>query len=462
MRTVSLFTGAGGLDWGFRVLGFDTVFGIDIKHDAARTFRRNFGIPISMGPLLKAGYYSVGDVSYSNLETPIPPPTVLLGGPPCQDFSIMRGIDQERGGTQTLRGKLYLHFSRYLAVLKPLAFVFENVPGLLSSNSGKDISAILEDFKDLRSLPERWKKQYNVAPHQTPPPPEDLLNEADRGDIPSYHIVFSDIVDASWHGVPQRRKRLLIVGFRGDLPIRMDHLLAIEEAFAGSPALRKYPLTALEALEGAILPELRNIYREILSEYSGLFSGNDPISDYLHLHKGKPSDPLFDRAMEEHEATIRLLGWKGISLTLTPPDGFPDGSHSLPKEQEAVLARMWQIPPGKNHVAVRGTEHEVEGRGFSLVYKRLHPLLPAYTVVAHGGGGTWGYHYRRSRSRLTNRERARLQSFPDAFWFEGKTSEVRSQIGEAVPPLLSLKIAKIIQNVLEDVTHIPHVSHSSR
>lgn len=112
---------------------------------------------------------------------------------------------------------------------------------------------------------------------------------------------------------------------------------------------------------------------------------------------------------------------------------------------------MHQIPPGENHEIVRGTEHEVEGRGFSLIYRRLHPLLPAYTVVAHGGGGTWGYHYRRSRSRLTNRERARLQSFPDTFQFVGKTSEVRSQIGEAVPPLLSLRIAEAVNNVLEDV-----------
>ncbi|UZX16810.1 DNA cytosine methyltransferase (plasmid) [Thermus sp. PS18] len=451
MRTVSLFTGAGGLDWGFRSLGFNTVIGIDKKLDAAETFSRNFGIPISKGPLLKAGYYSVGDVSQSKLEAPIPPPAVLLGGPPCQDFSIMRGVDQERGGTQTLRGKLYLHFARYLAVLKPLAFVFENVPGLLSSNSGKDISTILEDFTNLHRLPEQWRRQYEAKPHQTPPPPEDLISEANRGDIPSYQIVFSDVVDASWHGVPQRRKRLLIIGFREDLPVRMDHILAIKEALAGSPALRKYPLTALEALEGTILPELREIYREIVSEYSGLFSGDDPVSDYLRLHKGKPNDPLFDQAIEEHEAVIRLLGWKGRSLTSAPSDAFPDGSHTPPREQEAVLARMKQIPPGENHKAVRGTEHEVEGRGFSLIYRRLHPLLPAYTVVAHGGGGTWGYHYRRSRSRLTNRERARLQSFPDTFWFEGKTSKVRSQIGEAVPPLLSLKIAEVMQSILEDV-----------
>jgi len=93
------------------------------------------------------------------------------------------------------------------------------------------------------------------------------------------------------------------------------------------------------------------------------------------------------------------------------------------------------IPPDENYLFVKGTKWEVEGRGISLIYRRLHPLKPAYTVVAYGGGGTWGYHYRRNRARLTNRERARLQSFPDSFLFKGNTSQVRAQIGEAVPPL---------------------------
>ncbi|BDG27787.1 hypothetical protein TthSNM66_24230 (plasmid) [Thermus thermophilus] len=451
MGVVSLFTGAGGLDWGFHTLGFEVLAALDIKRDAAETFHTNFGIAVCDRPFLTRGCYSVCDISESAVHGGLPTPSIVIGGPPCQDFSVMRGVEQERGGIKTLRGKLYLQFARYLAVLKPLAFVFENVPGLLSSNSGRDISAILEDITNLELLPNQWIRQYEAEPNRTPPPPEDLLSEARRGEIPSYHIVFSGVVDASWHGVPQRRKRLIIIGFRRDLAVRMDHILAIEEALAGSPALRKYPLTSLEALEGATLPELRDIYREIVAEYNGLFSGNDPVDDYLRLHKGDPRDPLFDQALEEHRATIRLLGWEGTSLTVAPPDAFPDGSHALPRERPAVLARMHQIPPGENHEIVRGTEHEVEGRGFSLIYRRLHPLLPAYTVVAHGGGGTWGYHYRRSRSRLTNRERARLQSFPDTFQFVGKTSEVRSQIGEAVPPLLSLRIAEAVNNVLEDV-----------
>lgn len=105
-------------------------------------------------------------------------------GPPCQDFSVMRGVEQERGGIKTLRGKLYLQFARYLAVLKPLAFVFENVPGLLSSNSGRDISAILEDITNLELLPNQWIRQYEAEPNRTPPPPKIFSVKPGEGKYP--------------------------------------------------------------------------------------------------------------------------------------------------------------------------------------------------------------------------------------------------------------------------------------
>jgi DNA (cytosine-5)-methyltransferase 1 len=72
-------------------------------------------------------------------------------------------------------------------------------------------------------------------------------------------------------------------------------------------------------------------------------------------------------------------------------------------------------------------------------------------VVAYGGGGTWGYHYERGRSKLTNRERARLQTFPDSFEFIGNNSQVRAQIGEAVPPLMGKVIGEVVAKILEIV-----------
>ena len=71
--------------------------------------------------------------------------------------------------------------------------------------------------------------------------------------------------------------------------------------------------------------------------------------------------------------------------------------------------------------------------------------------MAYGGGGTCSYHYERRRSMLTNRERARLQTFPDDYLFEGNRSQVRAQIGEAVPVRLGTKLAEVVQFVLEKI-----------
>lgn len=447
MRAVSLFSGAGGLDWGFHKAGFRVLSALDIKPDAASTYAQNYGLRAHPEPILLEGAYAVGDINESRLGyAPGSPPTVLLGGPPCQDFSIVRGVEKERAGTKTIRGKLYLQYARYLAVLKPAFFVFENVPGLLSSNSGMDIKAILEDFTHLDLLPSRWREQRHLSPESTPPLPEDLASE--RGNIPRYTLIYRDVIDASWHGVPQGRKRLFVIGVREDISLNLGDVLALKEALSGTPALRKYPLTALEALEGKALTELEGVYGEILREYRGIYEGRGVVEDYLRLHGGKPGDSLFERAMEEHARVLDAMGWSGVSLTEAAEEAYPDGTHVRAKESAAVRERMWKIPPGENHLAVKGTKHEVEGRGFSLVYRRLHPLRPAYTVVAHGGGGTWGYHYRRHLSRLTNRERARLQSFPDGFLFHGAQEKVRSQIGEAVPPLLSWRIARALMELL--------------
>ena len=86
----------------------------------------------------------------------------------------------------------------------------------------------------------------------------------------------------------------------------------------------------------------------------------------------------------------------------------------------------------------------------SNIYRRLDRNKPSYTVIASGGGGTWGYHYEENRP-LTNRERARLQGFPDDFIFYGSNAEVRRQIGNAVPPAGIYPFAKRVENVLDGI-----------
>ena len=107
-----------------------------------------------------------------------------------------------------------------------------------------------------------------------------------------------------------------------------------------------------------------------------------------------------------------------------------------------VVERLNHIQPGKNAFNSELPEHlklHVKGAKLSQIYKRLDPDLPSYTITGSGGGGTHVYHWSEPRA-LTNRERARLQTFPDDFVFEGSKESVRKQIGMAVP----VKGAKII------------------
>ncbi|MCT7510432.1 DNA cytosine methyltransferase [Aliarcobacter cryaerophilus] len=120
------------------------------------------------------------------------------------------------------------------------------------------------------------------------------------------------------------------------------------------------------------------------------------------------------------------------------------------KVSDKVVERLKLIPQGKNFKAVENTPYAVKGL-MSNIYRRLHEDEPAYTVIASGGGGTWGYHFKEHRP-LTNRERARLQSFPDDYNFQGSTTEVRRQIGNAVPPVGIYPFAERIACLLKGET----------
>lgn len=124
-------------------------------------------------------------------------------------------------------------------------------------------------------------------------------------------------------------------------------------------------------------------------------------------------------------------------------------NHVFMKQQESTTRKLEAIPEGGNfkdlpkHLAVKGL--------MSNIYRKLDRNKPAYTVIASGGGGTWTYHYEEPRS-LTNRERARLQSFPDDLIFKGSNTEIRRQIGNAVPAVGIYPFAERIQNVLDGIT----------
>jgi DNA (cytosine-5)-methyltransferase 1 len=339
--------------------------------------------------------------------------------------------------------------------LQPKFFVFENVPGLVSANDGLAYQTILSDFKDLK------KRQKEIT---------DLIGNHAKSESQNYDILFSEIVNASKLAVPQARRRLIIVGIRKDImqteKQRVQATEKLSKRLRGEDSLSgKYPLTPLEVFEGKPLTELQDKYYEIMNEYKGVadevntpealkWKKNvweklrfDVIKDYLFINKIIPwNEEEISNAFKEHVNLLKELGYYQKPITTVEST---DNSNTIRKDSSNVLARIQMIPPDENHVFVNNTKWSVEGKGMSLIYRRLHPLKPAPTVVAFGGGGTWGYHYERKRATTTNRERARLQTFPDSFQFSGKTKEIRAQIGEAVPPLLAKRIAQIIASILQ-------------
>lgn len=321
-KIISLFSGCGGLDLGFHNQGYKTIWANDFAHWACDTFKKNIGNIIVEKDIEQIDPYK---------DKSIPDCDLILGGFPCQDFSMI----WKQPGLKGERGNLYKSFLRFVDAKKPKAFVAENVKGLLTANEKKAIQQIIEDFDKIE---------------------------------PGY-VVMPKLYKFAEYGVPQFRERVLIVGIRVDTGFQFKH----PRPTHGQEAAKPY-VTSGEALHGV------------------------------------EKVPYNNELMKISDKTREML-------SLIPEGGnFSD----IPKDHPLYVKGM-----------------------ISHVYRRLKLDEPAKTIIAAGGGGTWGYHYPEPRA-LTNRERARLQSFPDDFIFEGSTTEVRRQIGNAVPPKGVEELAKTL------------------
>jgi DNA (cytosine-5)-methyltransferase 1 len=327
MRLGELFSGPGGMAWGAHMAGLRHAWALDIDPGACATFRRN--IPGATDQTVHSA-----DIRAFDLRS-LSPIDVLAFGFPCNDFSQVG----ERRGLSGEFGPLYTYGVKALRIHQPMAFVAENVSGLRSSNEGAAFERILRDLK---------RAGYRLQ-HQ--------------------------VYDASHYGVPQKRKRVLIVGIRKDLGLTFE---------PPAPITSDHPPTAGEALAG-IAPDAPN--------------------------------------------------------------------HDFTRMSHHVVERLQHIAPGENAFTASLPERlQINTKTtISQIYRRLHPDQPAYTVTGSGGGGTHIYHWSEDRA-LTNRERARLQSFPDDFVFEGRRESVRKQIGMAVPPRLA---EAVIHQLVKQITPQP-------
>ncbi len=136
-------------------------------------------------------------------------------------------------------------------------------------------------------------------------------------------------------------------------------------------------------------------------------------------------------------------------------------NNELTRQSPVVVERLQLIKPGENIWQTKLPKRlqlDVKGARLSQIYRRLHPNKPSYTITGSGGGGTHGYHWKEPRA-LTNRERARIQTFPDHFEFLGSKESVKKQIGMAVPVELSRIIFEAILKTFAGIKY-PSVPQS--
>ncbi|MBV7387635.1 DNA cytosine methyltransferase [Pasteurellaceae bacterium TAE3-ERU1] len=321
-KILSLFSGCGGLDLGFHLAGYETVWANDFSHWACESFKKNIGNVIVEGDIEKI----------DPADPKIPDCDIILGGFPCQDFSMI----WKQPGLDGDRGNLYKSFLRFVNAKKPKVFVAENVKGLLTANKKKAIQQIITDFEGCGYYVQA--KLYNFAEY----------------------------------GVPQFRERVLIVGIRLDTGFDFHH--------------------------------------------------PDPT------HNEKGTDGLLPYVTA------------GEAVSNIPADS---ANHEFMKISDKTRQMLKKIPEGGNFTDIPKDDPLYVKGMISHVYRRMHRNEPSKTIIAAGGGGTWGYHFPEPRA-FTNRERARLQSFPDDFEFVGSTTEVRRQIGNAVPPQGVVELARAI------------------
>lgn len=391
---IDLFAGAGGFGLGFHLAGYHLFFSLEIDRWAADTLRENnLGTVILEDDITK--YQSEHDIHEICDEAP----DVIIGGPPCQGFSIAGPAEKDPGDP---RNCLFKDFARWVKCLEPKVFVMENVRGILSrrnANQEKVIEIITKTFSDLGYTIEVWE-----------------LNAAE-------------------YGVPQVRERVFVTGNRSGIIIGAPpttHYLSRQNP--RSLRLESYEQKNKFHAIGVwkAISDLPKLKAKEGSEEQPYSVG--PKTDYQSWARGN-QDTLYNHVAMRHTKRIverfRKIHWRRSVL------------HA----------------PTEHRAQKRNGNGEAPGAIYDSNNRRLHPFMPSYTIPAHFYSSFIHPYQHRN---LTAREAARLQSFPDWYRFMGKRTVVSrkllerserndenclsqyNQVGNAVPPLLSKAIAEHI------------------
>lgn len=385
LTTVDLFCGAGGITEGFRQAGYRCLYGNDCMPEAVETFAHNH-------PTAIADCQSVESVDPDKVRRRLGLGRgvldVLVGGPPCQGFSI----NAPERFLRDPRNKLFRHYERFLEEFEPKTFLFENVPGLLSLGDGKVFSQITKLFAELG---------YSVT---------------------------AKILFAAHYGIPQERWRLLLLGSRfGDVKYPEPTHYAIGRAnFRGGGTMT---IRLADSDRDRLLPAV---------------TVADAIGDLPRLEMGEGSE-IFGYTSEPHSEFSRMMrNPEGFT--------FNHYAAKLSKQNTERMKYVkpggsWRDIPHK--LLPKGMQRARKS-DHTKRYGRLRPDGLAGTVMTKCDPH-WGAVFLPDQDRaLTVREAARFQSFPDAYRFMGSRVSQYEQVGNAVPVLMAKAIAERIRAHLDE------------
>lgn len=394
MKVVSLFSGCGGLDLGFIQAGYEVIWANDFFKEAVETYKKNIGDHIVYGDITKIPSSEIPD----NFD-------ILLGGFPCQGFSIAN----IKRSMEDQRNFLYKELLRVIKDKKPKYFVGENVKGLISMQQGKVLEMIISDFRKL-----------------------------------GYKVDFR-VLKASDYGVPQNRERVVIIGNRLGLenPFPKKTHGIEDNLFNG----KNSPYVTVKEVVGHLANERTRdkpfklkgnlIYNHIArTNVHDQFWGRKhkinqyEICDYLKIWRSKAG--ISTKKIDE------LFGYAHTAGHWFRKD---NNSGSIPNPRD-----WWELKKilgfdSKYDKAV--TELELKPISFEQSLRINNWDKPSDTITATGPE----IHPNKER-RMSVRECAIIQTFPDDFVFYGSLGNMYKQIGNAVPVLLGKKIAEVIKKEL--------------
>jgi len=392
---VDLFAGCGGLSEGFLKLNFKGLCHVDFDKHACSTLAnrlKDYSISdeeISRTVLTRdlTKHETVEDILECVKDIEV---DLLIGGPPCQAFSTVGRAQDKNSMKNDPRNYLYKHYIEILEKLNPKIFVFENVTGLLSSkpDGEKIFPIIVKEFK---------KRGYDI------------------------HDNTEDIVLNSVHyGVPQIRKRVILIGIRNDLNISSKEVYSLIEKTHYAPTdENKKGLKKFRTVSDAISDLPAYFPGEGAEEIDFLSKSKN---EYIKLIRKKNDKKLYNHSTRKH--------------------------NDLDRERYKILSEnKWQL---KDLNEVRPDLVHYNPKHFVNRYTVQEWEKPSRTVVAHlyKDGNLFIHPDSKQERTFTVREAARVQSFPDDFKFLGARTHQYKQVGNAVPPLMSYQIAKAIKKVL--------------